>query len=52
MSGLAGPVLVIGGDGMLGRAVCAALHSGGVSIARPTVEQLDLTSRGSIGGAV
>lgn len=52
MSGLAGPVLVIGGDGMLGRAVCASLHGAGVSIARPTVEQLDLTSRGSIGGAV
>ncbi|MEL6795615.1 MAG: dTDP-4-dehydrorhamnose reductase [Planctomycetota bacterium] len=52
MSGLAGPVLVIGGDGMLGRAVCAALQGAGVSFARPTVEQLDLTSRGSIGGAV
>ncbi len=47
-----GPVLVIGADGMLGRAVCSALHGAGVSIARPTVEQLDLTSRGSIGGAV
>jgi dTDP-4-dehydrorhamnose reductase len=47
-----GPVLVIGADGMLGRAVCTALHGAGVSIARPTLEQLDLTSRGSIGGAV
>lgn len=47
-----GPVLVIGAGGMLGRAVCSALHGAGVSIARPTVEQLDLTSRGSIGGAV
>ena len=52
MSSLSGPVLVIGAAGMLGRAVCAALHGAGVSIARPTVEQLDLTSRGSIGGAV
>lgn len=53
MSGAAmGPVLVIGGGGMLGRAVCSALHGAGVPIARPTVEQLDLTSRGSVGGAV
>lgn len=54
MSGAAdlGPVLVIGADGMLGRAVSAALLAAGVPIARPTLEQLDLTSRGSVGGAV
>ncbi|MEO1584925.1 MAG: dTDP-4-dehydrorhamnose reductase [Planctomycetota bacterium] len=50
-SGL-GPTLVIGADGMLGRAVCATLREAGIALAQPGLDQLDLTSRGSIGGAV
>ncbi|MEM8756766.1 MAG: dTDP-4-dehydrorhamnose reductase [Planctomycetota bacterium] len=47
-----GPVLVIGGDGMLGRAVLARLKAQRERIAAPGLDRLDLTSRGSIGGAV
>ncbi len=46
------PVMVIGASGMLGRAVCEALTAAELKFGRPGPEELDLTSRGSIGGAV